>query len=145
MDENLELLKYIYKNSEMGSYTCNILIKDLNGKENNIKKIVEGIIKGYENFQKESKHYIKKYDVELEKNGLMAKMGSSMGISKEVKSDNSDSAIAQMLIEGITMGVVEIGAKIDRYEKNNDKKIVNMAKDFLSFQQESIDFLKKYL
>ena len=47
MDENLELLEYIYKNAEMGSYSCNQLIQDINGKENKIKKPLEGILKGY--------------------------------------------------------------------------------------------------
>ena len=38
MDENLELLEYIYKNAEMGSYSLTKLIECLNCKENKIKK-----------------------------------------------------------------------------------------------------------
>ena len=37
MDENLELLEYIYKNAEMGVYSSEKLIQDINGKENKIK------------------------------------------------------------------------------------------------------------
>ena len=38
MDENMELLEYIYKNSEMGVFTIKALLKDLGDKDNKIKK-----------------------------------------------------------------------------------------------------------
>lgn len=145
MDENLELLEYIIKNSEMGVYSCQQLIRDINDKENKIKKVVEGILKGYENFYKDSKKLAKKYTEEIKKNSLMAKMGASMMMKIDVKKDNSDSNIAHILTQGLTMGVVDITSKIDRYEKDADKRILKMAKEYLKFQQESIDFLKKYL
>ena len=145
MDENIELLEYIYKNAEMGVYSCESLIKDLNGKENKIKKILEGILKGYENYKLESKKMIKKNKHELKKSPLVAKVSSSIQMMMEVAKDNSDSAIAKLLTQGLTMGTVDISAKIDRYEKDADKKIIKMAKNYLKFQKESIDILKDYL
>ena len=145
MDENLELLEYIFKNAEMGAYSSEKLIQDLNGKENKIKKVVEGILKGYENFKQESKKLIKKNKYQLETSGIMAKMSSSMSMKMEVAKDNSDAAMAKLLTQGLTMGCVDIAAKIDRYENDADKKILKLAKDYLKFQKESIDFLKDYL
>lgn len=145
MDENLELLEYIFKNAEMGAYSCEKLIQDLNGKENKIKKVVEGLLKGYENFKQESKKLIKKNKYQLETSGIMAKMSSSMSMKIEVAKDNSDAAMAKLLTQGLTMGSVDIAAKIDRYEKDADKKILKLAKDYLKFQKEGIDFLKDYL
>ena len=145
MDENLELLEYIYKNAEMGVYSSEKLIQDINGKENKIKKPLEGILKGYENFKKDSKALIKKYNYELKKSPMVAKMSSSIQMKIEVAKDNSDSAIAKLLTQGLTMGCVDISAKIDRYEKDADKKIIKLAKDYLKFQKEAIDFLKDYL
>ncbi len=72
-------------------------------------------------------------------------MMSSMGIKKEVKADNSDSAISDMLIQGISMGVIEMEKKIKAYSDNCEKEYVNLAKDFLKFQQKAINELKKYL
>ena len=145
MDENIELLEYIYKNSEMGAYSCNELIKDLNGKENKIKKVIEGILKGYENYQKESKVNIKKYKYELKKNSLITKISSTLGMKMEVDKDNSDAAMAHLLTQGLTMGCVDIASKIDRFENDCDKKILSLAKKYLKFQKEAIDFLKPYL
>ena len=129
----------------MGNYSCQKLIKEINSKENKIKKILEGILKGYENYEKESKRIIKKYNYELKKNSLMTKMSSSMGIMMEVDKDNSDAAISKLLTQGLTMGCVDIASKIDRYEKDADKKVLDLAKRYLKFQKEAIDILKPYL
>lgn len=145
MNENNELLEYIYQTAEMGVFSTTKLIEDINGKENKIKKVIEGILKGYENFLKDSKKILEKKKTEIKENSTFSKMGASMGIKKEVKEDNSDAAIAHMMIEGLTMGTVDISSKIKNYERDADKDILALAKKFLKFQEESIEFLKKYL
>ena len=60
MDENIELLEYIYKNAEMGMYTINELLKNLNNKENKIKMITEKELNEFEYFYKNSKKLLKK-------------------------------------------------------------------------------------
>jgi len=50
-----------------------------------------------------------------------------------------------MLIEGITMGSVDMTKKIHSYQENVDKKTLILAKDFLNFQEEAIEKLKKFL
>ena len=76
---------------------------------------------------------------------MMAKMGSSFAIKKEVIVDNSDSRIADMLIKGLTMGTLDMEKKISKYSENIDKKTLKQAEAFLKFQQESIAELKKFL
>lgn len=145
MDENLELLEYIYKNSEMGVYSLNELIKQINDKENKIKKLVENQIKGYEKYLKESKKLLKSFKLELKENGMMSKASTKMGIKMETMKDNSDANIAHMLVQGITMGIVDMNSKIDNYKDDVDKKTLNLAKEYLKFQEEQIEVLKPYL
>ena len=145
MDENNEMLSYIHKNSEMGVYSCTKLINDINGKENKIKKVVEGILKGYENYLKKCEKYVKKYNADIKNSTVWAKMSTSMGISMEVLKDNSDAAISKLLTQGLTMGIVDITAKIDRFKGDADRKILNLAKEYMKWQQEAINYLKPYL
>ena len=145
MDENMELLEYIYKNSEMGVFTIKTLLKDLNDKDNKIKKLADYEMKEYNKFQDEARKLIKKNNFDLKTNGIMAKIGSMMGIKKEVSKDNSDSSIAHMLTEGITMGIVDMETKLKNYKNTVDKKIYNLGKDFLKFQQEEIEKLKEFM
>lgn len=145
MDENIELLEYIYKNAEMGIYTITELLKDLNNKDNKIKMVAEKELKEFEEFYKDSKKILNKNNVPLKKNGTMSKMSASMGIKMETMRDNSDSSIAKMLIQGITMGTVEIEAKIDNYKNIVDKSNLDLAKNYLKTLQNQIEELKKYL
>lgn len=145
MNENLELYKHIYQDSEMSIFTLSKLLEELKEKDNKIKKTVEEILKGYERYFEEAKSYLENSDESLKENGLMAKMGASMGIKKEVNSDNSDSSIADMLIKGVSMGTIDMEKKINDYKDEVDKKELKFSKDFLEFQQDVITGLKKFL
>lgn len=145
MNENMELIMHIYKDAEMGVYTTNNLLTLLLRKENKIKHVLECEIKEYEKFMKESEIILEKNDIKPETSGLMAKIGSDMGIKMETIKDNSDSALAQMLIEGFTMGTVNMEAKIKKYKSVADKKYLKIAQDFLAYQQNEIEKLKTFL
>ena len=145
MNENIELLEYIYKNSQMGADSLTTLLKAIQNKDNKMKPIIEEQLKEYEKFIKESEKLLKKYKVELKEYGMMAKMGSWIGINMEMLKDNSDSRVASMLIQGLTMGTVEMTKKIDDYTKTAEKNVLNLAKDFLKFQENSIEKTKPFL
>ncbi len=143
MNENNELLEYIYQDSEMAKYSIEKLINELKGKDNKIIKTLEDILKKYEEYYKSIKKQLK--GVKAKPIGMMAKIGSSLGIKKEVISDNSDASIADMLIKGISMGTLDMEKKISQYDEIADKKTIKLAKEFLEFQNETINGLKKYL
>ena len=145
MNENNELLEHMYQDSEMATYSLETLLNELKGKDNKIIKVIEDILKNYENYYKDFKKQLKKEKVNPKSSGMMAKMGSSFGIKKEVIVDNSDSRIADMLIKGLTMGILDMEKKISKYSENIDKKTLKQAEAFLKFQQESIAELKKFL
>ena len=145
MDENLELLTYLYQDADMALDNLTTLIKKINKKDNKIKKIIEAEIKGYENYLKKIKSCIKKNNYDIQSKPLISKMGAYMGINMEIIKDNSDSRIADMLIQGFTMGVLNVTKKIDTFKKDANKEIIGLAKEFKKFQEENIEFLKKYL
>ena len=145
MNENNEVLEHMYQDSEMATYSLETLLNELKGKDNKIIKVIEDILINYENYYKDFKKQLKKEKVNPKSSGMMAKMGSSFGIKKEVIVDNSDSRIADMLIKGLTMGTLDMEKKISKYSENIDKKTLKQAEAFLKFQQESIAELKKFL
>ena len=145
MDENLELYKHILKDSDMSVFSLEKLLVDLKDKDNKIKATVEDIMKGYQRYLDQTKEYLEEHDCDLEYDGMMAKTGARMGIKMEVKKDNSDSSIADMLIKGVSMGSIDMEKKISQYEDSVSKEELKFAKDFLSFQEDVITNLKKYL
>lgn len=146
MNENQELLTYIYQNTKMGVTNCKDLLKNLNGKDNKIKKIIEDELKEYEKLLKNSEKLLKKYKIGNPKDkGLIADLMSKVGMNMELLKDNSDARVADMLTKGFTMGNVDISKKIDRYEKETDKDILKLAKEVLDFGKKNIEILKPYL
>lgn len=146
MNENSELLTYIYQNSKMGAKNLTTLIKIINGKDNKIKKIMEEELKGYEEFVKKSEKLLKKNKIEDPKEkGMMADMMAKISMNMEMMKDNSDAKIADILTKGFTMGNVDITKKIDRFEKEVDKDIMKLAKELLDFGKKNIEILKPYL
>ena len=145
MNENEEILEYIYQTSNMGYQSTKDLIDSLKGKDNKIKKLVEEIEKNYEKYAKETEKLLNKQDLKAKPVGMMAKAMSKMSINKEMISDNSDANIADMLIQGLTMGNLELSKHIDNYEKTADKKTINLAKNLRKFGEEYIEKLKVYL
>ncbi len=145
MNENTEILEYIYKDANMGAESITTLIKTLQSKDNKIKPVLEEELKKYEEYIKKSEKQLKKLKVELKEFSTMAKMSSWMGIKMEMLKDNSDARIADMLIKGLTMGTIDMNKKIDNYEKIVDKDVLKLAKEFRSFQEDSIEKLKVYL
>lgn len=146
MDESLEIVNHIYKDSEMAISTLTKLSTTLEKKDNKIKDTVEDIIKGYERYFKEAKKILNKNNCKKEKNGIVTKIMANMGIDKEVKNDNSDSAMADMLIKGVSMGSIDLEKKLAKYkDKEIDDKVLDFANRFKDFQDEIINKLKEYL
>ena len=145
MDDTQELLTYLYQDADMALDNLTHLINKINKKDNKIKKVIEGLIKGYEEYLKKIKTYMKDNNYEIQAKPLVSKMGAYMGINMEVMKDNSDSRLADMLIQGLTMGVLNVSKKIDTYKSDVAKEVIGLAKEFKKFQQEGIEFLKKYL
>lgn len=145
MNENLELLMHVYQTAEMGVYTTNNLLTLLMKKDNKITHVLEEELKEYEKYTEISELLLEKYDVKAKDSGIMAKLSSDIGMTMETMKDNSDPAIASMLIEGMTMGVVEMNIKIDKYKEVCKKDILKIAKDLLEFQENEIEKLKTFL
>lgn len=146
MDESLEIVNHIYKDSEMAISTLTKLSNTLEKKDNKIKDTVEDIIKGYERYFKDAKKILNKNNCKKEKNGFVSKVMANMGIDKEVKDDNSDSAISDMLIKGVSMGSIDLEKKLKKYkDKEIDDKVLELANRFKDFQDDIIEKLKEYL
>ncbi len=145
MNQNSELLLYIYQNAEMGVKSTTQLINLLNKSDNKIKTTVEKQLKGYEGFLKKSQNLLKKNKISPKGTNIIAKISSSIGISMEFMKDNSDAKIADMLIRGFTMGNIDIDKLIDKYKNEADKNIIHLAKELKKFGEENIELLKSYL
>lgn len=145
MNANNELLEHIYKDAIMGINSMTDLSNVIRNKDNKIKDDVENILKGYEKFVNLAEKEMKKIKMDIPSDSILANWGVKMNIKMEMMKDNSDSRVANMIIQGLNMGVISMTKKIKDYEKKENKDIIKLAKTFLKYQNENIELLKKYL
>ena len=145
MNETNELLEEVYKTAAMGRFSMMKLIEALKEKDNKIKGYLEELLEDYRNYEDQSKELLLKESIEPMEENAISKLMAPMGIQKEVKGDNSDAAMAEMLIQGISMGSIEMEKQIKNYKDRVDKDDMKLAKKFLKFQEKAIEELKKYL
>lgn len=149
MSNQDELILYLCENVKMGLSSTAKIIKILKNKDNKIKKVLESYIKTYEHYLKKTKELKQKYNVKTSKNKFMQKLMANTMMEEEIKRDNSDSKIANILIRGFTMGEIDLEKRIKDFVNNLDKKeksdILDIAKELHTFNKNSIVELKDYL
>lgn len=74
----------------------------------------------------------------------MQKVMGYVDIQVNTLSDKSNSHIAEMLIKGTNMGIIE-GVKLKNQNPDTDEKIKNILDEFIQFQENNIEKLKQYL
>lgn len=145
MKSDFEIVNYVYKNAKMGKESTSSLLKSLENKDNKIVPVVSDILKSYEQFMQKSEKLLSSLSEKGKSFGLAATISADMGIKMQVLKDNSDAAIADMLIKGLTMGEIEMTKMLDTLAKDIDEDIKELVTDFKDFQSNAISKLKKYL
>ena len=144
MDENINLtiLNEIAKATKMGMSSINF-VSD---------KITDEIMK--ENLSTQYAEYgkiLNKVNTEFEKYGeipddepIGAKMMSWTGVQMNTMMDKSNSHIADMLIQGTTMGIIE-GRKLLNQNPNIDTEVRQVLDTFVKMQENNVEQLKTFL
>ncbi|WP_290773203.1 hypothetical protein [Anaerofustis sp.] len=142
MDNSIRLLEFIFKNAKMGSTTIEDLIdinEDLKFREELIHEK-----ETYDDFIKKANKLMKKMGKEVKDLSYFNELQSYIMIKMETLKDKSCEHIAGMLMQGSTMGIVQITKKLREY-KDSDREVVKLAKRLLEIEEENFFELKKYL
>lgn len=124
----MDAIKYIIDKVEDKKFK-----KVLKEQYNQYNKISEEVNKLYEEYSKKDPH----------ETSTMEKAMTWSSIKMQTMNDNSNSKMAEMLLQGTNMGIIE-GRKILN-NKNLDKKIHKLIEKFVSMQEECVENLKEFL
>ena len=142
MNENLELLNYIYQNARMGIIAIDNLkdhIADIKLKDYIIEQY-----KDYESVCNEAINYFIKLGHKETDLNTMIKVNTYIMVNMKAMMDNSPSNIAKMMIEGSNKGIIEITSNLNKYA-NCDEKVKALANKLLKIEQKNLESLKKFL
>lgn len=144
MKNNLTFLNSIYEIILMGILSNRLLLKNLKNRENKIIDEIETMLKRFEEYQVSIENLYNNSD-EFKKIGLVNKASTSISVKKNVRKDNSDVYIADLLIKELTMGEISINKRIDEDKDFISESTLELAEEIKKFMQTEIKILKKYL
>ena len=126
------LLADLYKNVKMGSDSIvNIMDKV---KNDDLRQEMTAQLNRYEEFAKKIGKLLYEEGATPTEEGVMAKMGAKIGMAMNTMMDSTTSHIAQLMIEGATMGITENTRLIREYEnKNCSEKSLAIARQTVKF------------
>ncbi len=144
MEKTNEILEHIYKNVKMGSDSITSLLPKV--KDEKMISDLTTQLTGYENFAVRASDMLKNAGVHPEEEGMMKKIPAKAGIMMNTMVDSSSSHIAEMMIQGSSMGIVDMTKYINAAKHCNiSQDAVNLAGEVVTFEQNNIERLKAYL
>ena len=142
MDANAELLNYIRQNAQMGQNTIHQLM-DIS-QDGGFQTLLASQFEEYKKMFNTVEKRLKTMGMEVKDVSTFNKISAYLMINMETLMDKTPSHIAEMLIQGSTMGVIQITRKLKEY-KNADEEILYMGEHLLKLEQQNIEECKRYL
>ena len=142
MNQTRNLLQSIVENARVGEDACDQLLSRTEDK--NLRMELMNEKQQYAGFARDAEMMLENMGVHPHPQGMMERMGMWMGMQFNTLKDHSASHIADMLIQGATMGVVEM-TKARNSNPDADAQAHGVAADMIAKQQEAIDRLKSFL
>lgn len=143
MKENINALDEISKGASMGIDAISFVIDKVDDDE--LKNLLNKQSDKYKNTFNKIKKIYKKYnsDDTPHETNTINKLMTWYGVEMKTLVDHSNSKIAELLIQGTDMGIIE-GRKIYN-NKKLDKEVLEIVNEYINMQENSIEELKKYL
>ena len=139
---DLAVLNEVSKIAKMGMDSISYLSPKVSDRE--MRKELVAIYSQYGNTQSQINQHFEKYGEIPDSTPLKDKMMSFAGVQFNTLRNRSNSHIAEIMIQGTLMGVIEC-QKILNCKLDIQKSTTELLKDFNKFQRENIDKLNAYL
>lgn len=137
----MELLQYVYKTADMG---CEGIHAVENHAEEKLLTELTRELNEYENIRSEADLLIRKHGDEPSGSGLMAKWSADLMSAGQLAMDDSRSRIAEMMIQGTTMGIVKTIRHLRDYE-GDDRPVRELTQKLLETQESNVEKMKDFL
>lgn len=144
MNANIEMLNYIHKNAQMGQNSISHLL-DIITDDSNFRNLLERQFKEYKIIFDVAETALNKFGYEAKGTTSLQKLETYMMIDLKTINDKSSDHIAEMLIQGSTMGVIQITRRIKQFSGMLYKEVDTLANKLLATEQHNIEDCKQFL
>lgn len=138
------LLGEMYKMTKMGADSITDILSRT--KTGAFRDELTRQLDGYEKYAKQMADALYDKGEEPKEENIMKKMGAKIGTAMNTMSDSSESHLAQMVIEGDTMGITEMTRLVRENENGNcSEESLALSREVIRFLEDSVERTKKFL
>ena len=142
MDNNRYILNEINKGIKMGMDSISNVSEKV--QDDRFKQDLKYQYDEYNKILNEVNDELTHYDDFPKELNPMQKAMGWMSIELNTINDKSNSKIAEMMIQGTNMGIIE-GVKLLNQNPKADQEVKDILNEFVTFQENTVEQLKKYL
>lgn len=132
----------VYKNAHIALQSLNDLIPSVSDKD--LKKELKAQVDGYTEVINEVKAYLKKKRIKEQDIGVLKKAMLWGSIKMNTLFNTSRNHIAEIMVKGTNMGIIELTAMKNEKENFNED-VVALIDRLLELEEKYAERLKKYL
>ena len=140
--ENINALDEICKGACMGMDAIHFILEKVDN--NDLKEYLQKDYEKYNKIKEEIEEIYPEYnDEKPHETNVMNKAMTWYGIEMKTLTDDTTSKLAELLLQGINMGIIE-GRRILN-KKQIDNKVNEIVSSYVTMQETSMEVIKKYL
>lgn len=140
--ENINALDEICKGACMGMDAIHFILEKVDN--NDLKEYLQKDYEKYNKIKEDIEEIYPEYnDGKPHETSALNKARTWYGIEMKTLTDDTTSKLAELLLQGINMGIIE-GRRILN-KKEIDNKVNEIVSEYVSMQEMSMEVLKKYL
>lgn len=142
MTQTQKLLQSVVENARTGLDGCEQLVQ--RAEDPGIRDELMRQCQQYQNFVRDAERALADAGAKPHRKNPIERVGMWMGVQMNTMTDTSPSHIADMIIQGATMGVTEMTKDMNATPEA-DGNARGIASSFITAQQENIDKMKAFL
>ncbi len=139
---DLDLLEKTYQNATIGITAIEAVLNKAENRDFNSALYMQ--LRDYQDIADKTKTKLQENGTKVKDNSFYEKMMMKGNVKINTAINSSHSHIAQMVIQGSTMGVTQM-TRLLHESKGADGECVEIAEDFVKKEEENIERMKKYL
>jgi uncharacterized protein YjgD (DUF1641 family) len=138
------LLQSVYKNVKMASDSILTLMPKV--QDARLKSELTVKLSAYEAFASRAAKLLADEGVKPVEEGTITKLAAKWGSMMNTMRDSTSSHLAEMMVEGATMGVNDMLKQIREAESTTvSESALRLARDVCSFEEKTVEDMKDYL
>ena len=142
-DINVKVLDEVNKGTTMGMDAIHYVSNKVG--DMRFKKVLDVEYGKYQKIANRVSDIYSQYaSKEPQETSAMNKMMTWYGVNMKTMTDQSNSKISELLLQGTNMGIIE-GRRLLNNNPSVDAEVRQILNDFVVMQEDSVEILKKYL